>query len=84
MASPTDARSPATGDGSVRRSLTWRAAAHLFEPFQRAHKDAECPGIGLAAVRRILEQHNGRIWAESRIGHGATFKFKVGEDASGA
>ncbi len=48
----------------------------LFDKFFRASNtpgDAPGTGLGLSIVKSIVDQHDGRIWVESELGHGATF-----------
>jgi len=49
----------------------------IFQLFEQLDRSKEGTGAGLAICRRIVEEHGGRIWAESQVGQGATFYFTL-------
>jgi signal transduction histidine kinase len=54
-------------------------ARNLFGAFQSMHKQSDFPGIGcgLAIAQRIINRHEGKIWADASVDHGATFYFML-------
>ena len=78
--------------GAQRQGATWTLsisdngigfepafAAQIFGVFTRLHNTPDYPGngIGLAICERIVRLYQGRIWAESSAGKGATFYFSL-------
>jgi len=49
----------------------------IFELFSKLDSRTDGTGIGLGLIKRIIEVHNGKIWVESELGKGATFKFTL-------
>ncbi len=53
-------------------------AERIFEPFRRLHGvTVPGSGIGLATCKRIIERLGGTIWAESVVGEGSIFHFRL-------
>jgi signal transduction histidine kinase len=65
------------GIGIARKDLV-----RIFDMFERgpANDDATGTGMGLAICKRILKNHNGRIWVRSLPGHGSVFVFSVPQE----
>ena len=62
-----------TGPGIAAEDLP-----HVFDRFWQARKEERGgAGLGLPIVKGIVEAHGGRVWVESALGQGSTFRFTI-------
>jgi PAS domain S-box-containing protein len=61
-----------TGPGIPEEALP-----HIFEPFFTTKEEGKGTGLGLSLAYGIIENHNGRIWAESKPGRGTSFTIEL-------
>ena len=69
-----------TGPGIAPENLT-----RIFDPFFTTKEVGQGTGLGLSICYGIIQEHRGRIWAESRLGEGSTFYMEIpvqGEEAA--
>jgi signal transduction histidine kinase len=63
------------------RGIPQDKLATIFEPFKQVDasdsRQKGGTGLGLTISRSIVQQHGGRIWAESKVGQGSTFTFTL-------
>jgi PAS domain S-box-containing protein len=52
-------------------------AHHVFEIFQKLNNNEGSNGIGMSIVKKIIDSYGGKIWFESELGQGTTFKFNL-------
>lgn len=54
----------------------------VFEMFKRLHsnREYEGTGAGLSIVKRVIDDHKGKVWIESVLGEGATFWFSISKN----
>lgn len=80
---PDDGHVLMVGDNGAGFSMGY--ADRLFRPFQSLHTaDRAGKGIGLATVKRVIDLHGGRIWAEAEPERGARFYFQLPESPPAA
>ena len=51
--------------------------SRVFEIFQKLNNNKDSNGVGMSIVKKIVENYGGKIWFESEVGKGTTFKFNM-------